>query len=282
MWENAAEDNIFFLASGIAFDIMLAIVPFVLLVASGLAYFLNQTPDASSAEVRALIDRLLPPHPETADAPVHKIMNDVIQVRGAVGLYSALVFTWLSTRLFGALRIVLAEVLDIEHQRNIVVGKLFDLGITVVATLLLVAYVALSAYLSIATTRGVALFVDLGIRQDVMGTLEYSLGRVIAFAFIVALFFALYKYLPDRRVRWRTALLAATFAAALFEIAKQLYTVWIRSFSASSIYTGTLLAVVSVIFWMYYAAVIFVLGGEVAQVHHRRRVQRLQRETFEG
>jgi membrane protein len=142
--------------------------------------------------------------------------------------------------------------------------------------------VGLSAYLAIATSRGVALFVDLGIRQDVMGSVEYTLGRGIAFAFIVLLFFALYKYLPDRRVRWRTALLAAIVASVLFEVAKNLYTVWVGSFSATSIYTGTLFAVVSVVFWVYYAAVIFILGGEVAQVHELRRMQRLQRETFEG
>ena len=43
----------------------------------------------------------------------------------------------------------------------------------------------------------------------------------------------------------------------------------------------TLYALVIVVFWVYYAAMIFILGREVGQVYELRRVRRLQRETFE-
>jgi membrane protein len=39
---------------------------------------------------------------------------------------------------------------------------------------------------------------------------------------------------------------------------------------------------VILVIWTYYAAMIFILGGEVAQVAELRRVRRLQRETFEA
>ena len=48
-----------------------------------------------------------------------------------------------------------------------------------------------------------------------------------------------------------------------------------------SLYTGTIAAVVIVVLWVYYAALIFVLGGEVAQVHELRRIRRMQREQLE-
>jgi membrane protein len=35
-----------------------------------------------------------------------------------------------------------------------------------------------------------------------------------------------------------------------------------------------------VVVWLYYAALIFILGGEVGQVYELRRVRRLQREVF--
>ena len=63
VWDNSGEDNIFFLAGGIAFNILLAAVPFVLLFASGLGYLLNQSADASSAEINEVIYRFLPPSP---------------------------------------------------------------------------------------------------------------------------------------------------------------------------------------------------------------------------
>lgn len=281
VWDNAGEDNIFFLAGGIAFNILLAAVPFVLLLVWGLATLLNHSADETVADVTAIIDRLLPPHDETAESPVHGLLIDIISARGAIGIYGAIGFIWFSTRLFGSLRSVLADVFDIETDRGIIRGKVFDVQITVIATLLLVAYTALSAYLALATTRGVELVARLGLRADVMGGLQYLIGRLIAFAFVATMFFALYKFLPNRKIRYQTAMLAAVFTSAMFEIAKALFTAYVAEFNPGSVYTGTLYALVIVVFWVYYAAMIFILGGEVGQVYELRRVKRLQRETFE-
>jgi len=281
VWDNSGEDNIFFLAGGIAFNILLAAVPFVLLLVSGLATLLNHSADETLIDVTAIIDSLLPPHAETSESPVHKLLVDIIRARGAVGVYSAVGFIWFSTRLFGSLRSVLADVFDIESDRGIIQGKLFDVQITIMATLLLVAYTGLSAYLALATTRGVQLVERLGIRADVMGTLEYAFGRLLAFAFVATMFFALYKFLPNRKIRSQTAWIAALFSGVMLEIAKNVFTAYVAEFNPGSIYTGTLYALVIVVFWVYYAAMIFILGGEVGQVHELRRVRRLQRETFE-
>ncbi len=281
VWDNAGEDNIFFLAGGIAFNILLAVVPFVLLLVSGFATLLKHSADQTFADVTSIIDSLLPPHAETSESPVHALLIDLIRARGAIGVYSAVGFIWFSTRLFGSLRSVLADVFDIETDRGIIAGKLFDIQITIMATLLLVAYTALSAYLALATTRGVQIFERLGIRADVMGTVEYAFGRLVAFTFVALMFFSLYKFLPNRKIRWPTALLAAVFTSSMFEIAKNVFTAYVAEFNPGSIYTGTLYALVIVVFWVYYAAMIYLLGGEVAQVYELRRVRRLQRETFE-
>src|SRR5687768_11035819 len=225
VWDNAGEDNIFFLAGGIAFNILLAAVPFFLLLGTGLAYLLNQSSDASTAEVGLIIDRLLPSG-QGANSIVTRIIGDVTRSGNRVGLYSAITFIWFSTRLFGSLRTVLAEVFDIEADRGIVAGKIFDMKITVVATVLVAAYTTLSAYLAAATTRGVAVLSDIGLRSALMGRVEYSVGRLLAFAFIVLMFFALYKYLPLRRIRWQTALIAAMFTSICFELAKNLFTMY--------------------------------------------------------
>jgi membrane protein len=182
--------------------------------------------------------------------------------------------------LFGSLRTVLADVFDIENERGIIEGKIFDIQITVLATLLFVASTAVTTYVALATTRGISALVTLGLRQDVMGTVEYLIGRVLAFAFIALMFFALYKYLPIRRVRAQTAWVAALFTSLAFEAARVAFSVYVRTFNPGSLYTGTLTAIVVVVVWFYYAALIFILGGEVAQVYDLRRVRKRQREVF--
>lgn len=280
IWVSSGEDNIFFLAGGIAFNILLAAVPFVLLGITGLTLLLHLSPDASVNEVLALVDRFLPPHVESPDAPVHRLIGDIMEARGTIGLYGTLGYVWFSTRLFGSLRTVLAEIFDIETERGIVAGKLFDVQITIYSTVLFVGYTFLSVYLAVASSHGLNLLMAMGLRDDVMGWLEYAIGRIVAFGVVVLIFFSLYKYLPNRRIRWRQALVGAMTSAVLLEVARNVWTIYTRNFDPGSVYTGTLYALVSIVFWVYYAAVIFVIGGEVGQAHQLRRVRRMQKAQF--
>ena len=279
-WDNAFEDNFLFLASGVAFDILLASVPFVITLVSGLTFVLNLTPAMSNAEILEVVDHMLPRQSGPLSQAVHRVIDDALRAHHSLGIWSAVIFLFLSTRLFASLRTVLAEVFDIETRRGIIEGKLFDIRMTLVASVLFVANTVIAAYLAIARSHGIELLQALGIREDVMGTLEYLVGRVVAFAFLFVMFFAIYRYLPARRVRWQTAAVAATFTSLLFEAAKQIFRVFLAHFNAASVYTGALAAIVIVVVWVYYAAIVFILGGEVGQVYELRRTRRLQREAL--
>ncbi|HTE46146.1 MAG TPA: YihY/virulence factor BrkB family protein [Gemmatimonadaceae bacterium] len=283
VWDNAGEDNVLFLAGGIAFNLILAALPFILLLVAGVTLILpivyRGTINSNQA-VADFIDRVLPTHAETADSPYHKLVSDLLRTRGSITLYGSIGFVWFSTRLFGSLRTVLANVFDIDNERGIIAGKIFDVKITIVSTLLFVASVTVSTYIALATKRGTSLLVTLGLRGDVMGGVEYWIGRALAFAFIALMFFALYKYLPVRRVRTKTACVAAAFTSLAFEAARSIFSVYTATFNPASLYTGTLTAIVVVVVWFYYAALIFILGGEVGQVFELRRVRRRQREVF--
>src|SRR3954470_17131117 len=77
VWDNSGEDNVLFLAGGIAFNILLAAVPFVLLLVWFLTYLLNKSSANASEVVTHYLDRLLPSHVESPDAPTHKLLSDV-------------------------------------------------------------------------------------------------------------------------------------------------------------------------------------------------------------
>jgi membrane protein len=285
VWDNSGEDNVLFLASGIAFNLILAAVPFILLLAAGVATILplvyRHGDQINSAQtVGEFIDTLLPAHNHGANSPVDKMISDLLRNSGSIGLYSALLFVWFSTRLFGSLRTVLASVFDIESERGIIAGKIFDVKITVVSTLLFAASVTLSAYITLATTSGANALVAFGLRTDVMHSLEAWTGQGLALSFIALMFFALYKYLPIRRVRAKTAWIASAFTTLAFEGARIAFEYYAKTFNPGSLYRGTLTVAAVVIIWFYYAAVIFILGGEVGQVFELRRVRRLQREVF--
>jgi len=279
VWDNAGEDNVLFLAGGIAFNILLAAVPFVLLMVWGIALALHNRVEANSLVVHYL-DRVLPAHYESADAPQHKLIADVLGAHTKLGVWSAVGFVWFSTRLFGSLRTVLASVFDIEQERGIIQGKIFDVKITVLSTLLIAANALISTYVLVATKASRDVLVGLGIRDDVMGQASAWGTHLVGTLLLGVMFFALYKFLPIRRVRTKTAWVAALFTTLMFELAKVAFNVYVGSVDPGSLYTGAVAAVVVIVFWVYYAALIFILGGEVGQVYELRRTRKRQREVF--
>lgn len=279
VWDNAGEDNVLFLAGGIAFNILLAAVPFVLLLVWGVALALHNRVEANQFVVHYL-DRVLPAHAESADAPQHKLIGDILSAHTQLGVWSAVGFVWFSTRLFGSLRTVLASVFDIEQERGIIQGKIFDIKITILSTVLITANTLISTYVLIATKASRQVLVDLGIREDVMGQASAWGTHLVGTAILALMFFALYKFLPIRRVRTKTAWVAALFTTIMFELAKVAFNVYVDSFNPGSLYTGAVAAVVVIVVWVYYAALIFILGGEVGQVFELRRTRKRQREVF--
>jgi membrane protein len=278
VWVGGSSNNLFFLAAAIAFNILLAALPFALLVIWILADLLGLPAEESAAAVRAFVEGFLPSASGNA-SPVHGVVTDALRLRTKVGIVGVIGYLWFSTRLWGTLRSALAEVFDVEKERGIVAGKIFDLRVTVLASLLLVAYTTLSAYLALSRSWRAA---ALGLRDNVMGQIEYAGGRLLAFGVVTLIFFALYKFLPNRSMRWQTAMVGAFTAAVLFEIARNIYTVVTQAIGPGSLYTGALYAVISVVFWAYYAAILFLIGAEVAQAHGLRHQHKQTRLAATG
>lgn len=259
-----------FLAGGLAFNVLLALLPFVLLLIAGLSFLLGSETTAAANTVTALVDRLLPSGVNAAGELLRGIVADVLNTRGAVTAYSAIGFAWFSTRLFGSLRSVLALIFD-GTDRGIVAGKVFDFVATIIATVAIVVYVVISTYVDLATSRGLALLQETGLRSEAMGFVGYLLGRLMALTVVLVLFYAMYRGLPRRRPSRRTAAVGALTASVLFEIARHLFVLFVARFDPSSLYSGTIAALVAIVFWTYYGALLFLIGGEVAQAFDLRR-----------
>ncbi len=251
-------------------------MPFFLLLASGLGYALNKSADASSGAAVDFIQNLFPTMWSGTGSVIDPIMHEVVRTRGTAGVFGAVAFIWFSTRLFGSMRSVLLHVFEVPHSHGMVWGKLFDTVLTLATTVLIVAWIAVSAYIALARSNGVALLSRWGLHaESVMQPLTYLAGRVVAFALLVGLFMALYKLLPNRPVRWNQAAVGGVTSAALFELARSAFSFVVHRFDPASWYTGTLAAVIVVMFWVYYAALIFVIGGEFSQVYEQRYLQRM-------
>lgn len=143
-----------------------------------------------------------------------------------------------------------------------------------------------AAGLGLVASLGFLLLVSLVIGAALQALSSYVLGvmpeakqmfqianLLLSFAIISALFAAIYKILPDRRIDWRDVIVGAIVTALLSTLGKIAIAWYIATFSVANSYgaAGTLIVV---LIWIYYSCEIFLLGAEFTKVwaaHHGSR-----------
>lgn len=283
--EAADENRIPFLASALAFDAMLAAVPLFLLILAGLSWVIGAT-GGEPVSPTVFVERFFPPHDlrpgfdpfEAVEAFLAKLTT----VARQLSVYAVPAFLWFSTRLFGSVRTSLNEIYDL-HVRPVrqhflvayLTGKLRDLGMIVVTLLLFLANAVLTTGLVVLQSRGR----DVGPKMAFfVSNAGRFAGEGLAFIFLVSLFFAVYHFASLRRPPWRATLVASLFSAVLFEGAKRLFGLYLgNALSEQMKIDVNVGAVFLFVVWVYYSALVFLLGGVVAETWELRDMQRRQR-----
>jgi membrane protein len=278
VWDKAGQDDIFFLAGGIAFNVLVAAIPFVLLLVAIFGFVLQQAVDDPAKTAVDYVVSILPPSKEVVGM-TRQLVEDVVADHTRFGLLGLVLFVWSSTRLFGTLRSVLREIFDLEEERGIIQGKIFDLQMVVVAGTLFLANTGMTILLEALQSFGVELLHDHGWRP--LPAAERAWAQFLAFSFIFVMFLLIYRYLPRRRIAWRTALVAAAFTSVAWELLKGLFAWYVAHVASYTTTYGALATLIILVFWIYYSAVVFILGGQVGQVYDLLRTRRRQRELLE-
>ncbi len=263
LYEKAGRDEIFFLSSGITFNVLICFVPLVLLAVSILGYIVASSTEAYLETLR-MVQRILPLSGEN----VRDLLLGLVPQRTRLGLVGALVLIWASTRLFGSLRTVLFVVFEIEdvHRLSVIQGKLHDIKMVIVVGLFFVVSMALTTVVGWIGELSVPLF---GRFLD-LPLWSFLAGVVLTFAITVAMFYLLYRYLPNRAIGRQRALSAALVSGIFFEVAKYLFVAYLSRLMDFSIY-GQFSTLILLLVWIYYSAVVFILGGEAAWLLWRAR-----------
>jgi membrane protein len=264
-------------------------VPFVLLVLIGLTHAAQAVAGGSTVDPTALFHRFFPPHTSAPGrdpfALVERLLIGVSRNRGQISLYAVPAFVWFSTRLFAGVRTSLNDIYDVSARpappRNFVfnwlAGKARDVAMVLATVVLFLVNTGISTVAAIAWARGSERVIpQLSFFVSTVGRL---LAEALAFVFSLSLFYVTYRYASVRRLPWRTALLGATFTAVLFEVAKRLYGLYLLHFASveGAIGDANIGAAVLFILWIYYTAIVFLLGGVVAETWELRRMQERQR-----
>jgi membrane protein len=111
-----------------------------------------------------------------------------------------------------------------------------------------------------------AISTALGLLFPNTGIVWQAVTALVSLTVFVALFALMFKYLPDVRMGWRNVWFGAVLTAVLFVGGKFLIGLYLGHSSVGSSY-GAAGALLVLLLWVYYAALIVFLGAEITQVH---------------
>ncbi len=281
--------NLPLLASALTFDALLAIIPIAILIVALLGYLLSARLGASAPI--DLFSRFLPAHVHggTSD-PFSLVENLVTKIQGwwrnrtNLTWFAIPLFIWFSSRLFAAVRICLSQIFQVRQRpvrghfvwsyiAGYLIAKAQDVAIALIVLVLAIA--------NTVTTAGLALVAARGVQVDprwsfLLTTGGRVAGQGVALLLGIALFVLLYRYASPKRLAWSGALIASSVATLGFELAKRLYGLYLQHVAHGGQYSVDVDLGASLLFivWLWYMALVFLIGAAVADVWDRARAAR--------
>lgn len=257
-WRNTAvtlrerfrEDRLGVTASSLTFTTTISLVP---LFTVALAIF-SAFPVFSQLQnilQRWLVESLVPDH---IAKQVLSYLNQFAAKAGQMGWAGALVLLVTALALILTIDRKLNDIWRVRQsrpltQRILVYWALLTLGPLLLAGSLSVTSFALSA------SRSMVAGLPGGLRF-LLDTLQFGL--------VMVGMAALYRYVPNTRVRWSHALVGGLFVAGGLELAKSALAWYLAKVPTYSVVYGTFATVPILLVWFYLAWVIVLLGAVVA------------------
>lgn len=282
--ETLDRSNIPLLASALTFDALLALIPFAVLLIAGLGLLLDRTEYFGMLDPGALIANFVPTGSGSDVGPsglVAELLEKVRNFRSSFTWLAIPAFLWFSTRMFSAIRVCLSNVFHVRARPmpggyvvsyliGYAMGKGQDLLIVLLVLSLAMVNTLLSGTIAVLTGQGIYLEPPWTFLVSGLGII---LGEAIAVASGVALFVVLYRYASPKMLSWSGALIAAGVSTVGFEIAKRLFGLYLGHAARGGQFTldVNLGAALLLILWLWYMALVFLIGATVAHVWEERR-----------
>jgi membrane protein len=247
-------NNGMLLAGGIAYYTLLSIIPALVLILLFLSTLIDQ-----QQLLETLHHYLTLITPATADsllAQVRHVMK-LPQLAGGIGIISVLIFSGLAFRMLNdAMQVIFAH-RHIDKKRhtllNLAIPYLYVFAIAFSIGLIVTADAAYAAL------KNSALLQHLPVHIDTDKLVSFGLGLSSE----TLLFMSFYLVMPVGKTPWKLALLGGFSAALLWELTRQMLTLWYSNVSNVNMIYGTFASVVLLLLMIEAGAVILLLGAQV-------------------
>jgi membrane protein len=243
-------------AASIAYYALFSLFPlFIFLVAIG-SYILES--EQVQQQVLAFVGEALPASQDL----VAQNIQQVLRLRGAVGLAGTVGLLWSASSVFTALVRNVNRAWQDAEPRSFLKGRLVALLMVGILVGLLIASFFFSTLFGLLTRFNVPLLGDVSIYDTFAWAL---LSRLVPWMLIFAMFQGLYRWVPNTEVKWSEAFWGALVAASAWEIIKTGFGWYLSSgLSRYQLVYGSLGAVIALMLWIYLAGLVILFGAHLS------------------
>ena len=239
-------------AASLAFYGLISGFPLLLLAVSVSSLWLE--PEQAASRVAEILRRYVP---VAASDLIEGSLQGAVEAGGATAGVYLLVLLWSGSFVFAELRGALNSAWGMPAARRVRVRVLID-SLLVVLTVIGLSLGML--YQTFATSLESVLAGTLKLsRQAIGGPAIRLLGVAVELALVLVLF----RYLPERRVRWRDVLPGAVLSIALFHANQWIFQSYVAHFGGRYVEVyGPLSSLTILLIWAYLTALIVLFGAE--------------------
>jgi len=277
LFHNTDQHHLFLFAGGLAFSLFVCIIPFNLILFWLLGYFLESS--AVEMQINHLIDTIIPyaVYADFAKNILFKRINEVIEYRNIAGFIGIIGLFFAASGFLSSIRTVLNKIFGSPEDINFLLGYLRDF-----ITIIIVVFVFLIATIILPM---IDILREASQQFDVFEFLQYGIFQklftsLLSIILIYFLFSWLYKFVPTIKISKKGVRFGALWAALLWEVAKQIFGFYIYNFATLGKIYGTYALAVVIAFWIYYSAVVFIIGAEMGKLFNDKRELPIKTSQF--
>ncbi|MBW2636931.1 MAG: YihY/virulence factor BrkB family protein [Deltaproteobacteria bacterium] len=251
------EDDCLNLSAAVAFYSIISVIPLLFLIffVSGLVL------GSSEGAYMAVVDFIKELHPYMEEKLLLEVkrLSDNTTFMGWAGLGFLI---WISTMFVSSLETAFTTIFRVKSKRNPLLSLLMAVAIIPLGFCAILFTIGLNSW---------AVYIERWQLGHLL--LNSTLIRYILPLSVIMLFFTLiYKFIPNRRVCFLHALTGGIVCTLFLEAAKYFFAFYLslEGNPVGFVY-GSLKALIYIVIWVFYMAVITLYAGEIVSILTRRR-----------
>ncbi len=277
VFEEFTDDDALSMAASLSYYTVFSLPALLVIVITILAAVFGQ--DAAQGQIQSQVSALMGDAAATEIQTMiasasSKMSGSIVQIIIGIG---ALVFG--ATGAFAQLQRALNRAWEVEPDpekggvMKMILKRLLSFGMVVFIGFLLLVALVVSAAIS-----AFGAMLENVLPSALTTPVLYVINTLVSLGVITLLFAAIYKVLPDVKIRWKDVWVGAFATAILFAVGKFLIGLYIGNSNPASAY-GAAGSLVLILLWIYYSSIILFLGAEFTQVWAKAHGARIRPDS---